>query len=72
VSEKHANLIVEQKVFDSMINAAVALVEEIRGKSNNKLEVTIAEADFANAFVDYSQALINSLKKQKEETEAAK
>jgi hypothetical protein len=66
-NKQPSNLVIDQKTFNKMIDTAVVLVEEIQSNSRDDLEVTVAEADFANAFVEYSHALINAIKESKTE-----
>lgn len=54
---KEDSLVVDGDLFSRMMETSVALFEEIMERSQQGEDVTDAEAEWANTFVEYSHAL---------------
>lgn len=65
--ENVPSLIVNTKIYNHMIDAAIALVKKIQEKQGFEGEtITQEEADFANAFLEYANELVKVIENQKE------
>lgn len=63
--EDTPNVTISQESYDNLINASVALVNQLRQKEADKAAViTPEEAEFANAFFSYSKETIEAVKER--------
>ncbi|MFW0909660.1 hypothetical protein [Bacillus altitudinis] len=63
--EDTPNVTISQESYDNLINASVALVNQLRQKEADKTAaVTPEEAEFANAFFSYSKETIEAVKER--------
>jgi hypothetical protein len=61
---EYPNMVVDSKVYNTMMDSAIELYKEIEHNHKNGNTVTVAEANFANAFGAYAYEIIKVLREQ--------
>jgi hypothetical protein len=63
---QRSNLVVGSKSYNDMINASIALVKSIKEKQHDDAAtITQEEADFANAFICYTNEILDVIENNK-------